>query len=49
MIQLEIPREKRIIHAYVISPNIQRVSCNKPSRNRKAELQTVCQEYMKAH
>ena len=49
MITLEIPREKRIIYAYVISPSIQRVSCTKLSRNRKAELQTVGQEYMKAY
>ena len=45
---LKYQERKRIIYAYVISPNIQTVSYNKPSRNRKAELQTVCQEYMKA-
>lgn len=41
MLQLEIPEEKRIIDTYVISPSVQRVTCNKPSRNGKTELQTV--------
>lgn len=48
MMWLEIPGEKRIIGACVIPASTQRGFCNKPTRKRKAEVQTACQEYMKS-